>query len=65
MSPALARVRALRTRPWWVPTLLLLLAVAVLALRVALCAALIVVDAAERCDTLARAALSQLVGGVP
>lgn len=57
-------VRAqLRALPWWAPTLLLLLGAVVLAVRVAACAALIVADAAERADALARSAGSALMDG--
>jgi hypothetical protein len=59
----LADLHALRARPWWVPTLLLLLGVAVMALRITACIALIVVDAVERCDALARSAGVLLLDG--
>lgn len=58
---ALDQVRALRARPWWVPSLLLLLVIVILVLQVAQCAALIVLDVAERSCTLARTAVPLLM----
>jgi hypothetical protein len=58
---ALEQVRALRARPWWVPTLLLVLVIVILALQVAQCAALIVLDVVERVCVLARTAIPLLM----